>query len=487
MKENKWKNISSIQDLIEKFSFSPNLLCLSDSNGKILYANQAWEICLGLPIDSIIEKELFSFVHINDISKTRDTLEDAKSKKIESFENRFMHKNGAIRYLRWTSIPEGAEGIIIAIAVDITQEKSIQHQMDNFYSALTDTAIVSVTDPSGKIIEVNDTFCEISGYRRDELIGQNHRILNSNFHGPKFFRQLWSTILDKKTWRGEVCNMRKDGSLYWVDSFVIALTDVDGKIIKFMSIRYDITDKKAAEESMIHTARLVTLGEMSANLAHEIKNPLSIIKLAAEDLKESLENDETSKEDLSRMSKIIDTATSRIVKIIQGLQAYSRQSELDIMEVMSTDQIIEETMVFSDYKIKMNNVNFNLETLPDVYIKAHPSQISQVLVNLIHNAIDACQDSLEKCVILSLQQEQGRIVFSVTDTGPRIPDDIAKHLMEPFFTTKPSGKGTGLGLSLSKKLAADHGGKLFYDPNYHQTRFVLELPIVECPKINKAS
>lgn len=487
MSGNIWKKTPAVLEIIEKFSFSSNLLCLTNTDGIIIYVNPAWEKCLGRKRESFLGKELLSFTHTQDISKTKENLKLAYTTKVESFENRIHHQNGEVRYLKWTSIPDQTEGIIISIGTDVTTEKTAQHQMHNFYNALTDMAIVSVTDQHGIIIEVNDTFCQISGYSREELIGQNHRILNSNFHDNTFFRQLWSTILEKKTWRGEVCNMKKDGSLYWVDSFVMALTNIEGQIVKFISIRYDITDKKAAEEIMIHNARLLTLGEMSASLAHEIKNPLSIIKLAAEDLKESLEKEHISKNELMLNSKHIDNAVSRIVKIIQGLQSYARNSDRGQMEIMSTAEILDETMVFSDYRIKTHGVKFVSEILPEIYLNARPSQISQILINLINNAIDACLNSEEKSVTLSMYQENSMIYFSVVNSGPKITDDIAQHIMEPFFTTKESSKGTGLGLSLSRKLAHDHGGNLFYDQKNHQTRFVLELPLAAPLQFKKTS
>ncbi|QDU74088.1 Autoinducer 2 sensor kinase/phosphatase LuxQ [Bremerella volcania] len=124
-------------------------------------------------------------------------------------------------------------------------------QIHSLKSNLDKHTLYSITDRSGKIIEVNEGFCRISGYKEDELIGRDHRILNSGHHPKSFWGEMWRTILAGETWRGEVCNRAKDGSLYWVDATNIPFHDSDGKIEKFVSLRFDITDRKRAEERSI--------------------------------------------------------------------------------------------------------------------------------------------------------------------------------------------------------------------------------------------
>jgi len=126
-------------------------------------------------------------------------------------------------------------------------DKIFRHKTDrnsDLMTAIRDQFIVSVTDPDGVIIEVNDTFCSISQYSREELIGKDHRIINSGFHDSRFFKHLWRTLKSGKSWRGEVCNRAKNGSIYWVDSVITPVTDEQGNIEKFVSIRSDITRKK---------------------------------------------------------------------------------------------------------------------------------------------------------------------------------------------------------------------------------------------------
>lgn len=129
---------------------------------------------------------------------------------------------------------------------DVQESK---HQLESLMHALDQHTLYSITDKAGKIIEVNEGFCRISGYTPEELIGQDHRILNSGHHPKSFWVNMWKTITRGETWRSEVCNRAKDGSLYWVDSTNIPFLDADGEIQKFVSLRFDITSRKHAEQA----------------------------------------------------------------------------------------------------------------------------------------------------------------------------------------------------------------------------------------------
>lgn len=240
---------------------------------------------------------------------------------------------------------------------------------------------------------------------------------------------------------------------------------------------------KNEQAKLVQASKLTSLGEMASGIAHEVNTPLAVISLRTEQLIEQLDSGALDKESGLETLKIIQKTCLRISHIIRGLRSFSRDAGQDRMKYEDLGQILTDTLVLCQEKLKQGQVRFSLQPepakIPPMPVEARAVEIAQVLMNLIGNASDAANEQKEKWIEVVLSASKDHVEIRVTDSGPGIPRDVQMKMMEPFFTTKPIGKGTGLGLSISRGIALAHGGALEYDTKAKNTSFVLRLPRVQ--------
>ncbi|MFK8137241.1 MAG: ATP-binding protein [Bdellovibrionales bacterium] len=245
------------------------------------------------------------------------------------------------------------------------------------------------------------------------------------------------------------------------------------------------------EEQLIHGEKMASLGTMAGGIAHEINNPLAIIKLSTYRLKtETSKNpDQIDWKRIKNASQKIDDTTDRISRIVRGLKSVSRDSSHDDLEEFSFQEIVEDVLDVLNEKFFSKGVQLSVEGNIDFRLMCRPSEISQILINLLGNAHDAILDgkSDEKWAKVSVETTEESHIIRVIDSGPKITEEIKNKIMDPFFTTKPVGKGTGLGLSISKGIAERHSGFLQLNIDKENTCFELYLPKSDQKNKNKSA
>lgn len=257
---------------------------------------------------------------------------------------------------------------------------------------------------------------------------------------------------------------------------------------KCIGIGQDITKQKKIEQllneqqaKMVNAAKLSSLGEMAAGVAHEINNPLTIIMGSAQILKTFSAQKEVDPSSLKEISENIQSTIYRIAKIINGLKNFARDGEKEPFAKANLHQLIQETLGFCEARFRNNGVTLEYIPVEDLVIDCRHIQVSQVILNLLNNAFDAVQPNLNKWVRMKIGQTKDSAIITIQDSGPGIPKNIQEKIMQPFFTTKIVGKGTGLGLSLSKGLIEAHGGTLVLDTTAKNTTFIVTLPKIHNP------
>ena len=323
-------------------------------------------------------------------------------------------------------------------------------QLADLKRALDHAAIVATTDVAGRITYVNDKFCDISGYSRDELIGQDHRIINSGLHPPEFMRELWVTIANGRVWHGEIRNRAKDGHFYWVDTTIVPFLDAHGKPYQYIAIRSDITARKAAEEKLVQQAALAHLGQMAAVVAHEVKNPLAGIKGAMQ----VLISRRPAADGEALVMRDIVARIDALNELIQDMTLFARPRPPKLMEV-SVRQVLNDAVT----TLRRDPIGAALAVdvaAPDGSVTADPDMLRAAVLNLLLNAAQAMNGTgqIHATAVLT----NGGWTIEVADSGPGIPEDIRGAVLDPFFTTK--ARGGGLGLPIAKRVAELHGGTL---------------------------
>lgn len=250
-------------------------------------------------------------------------------------------------------------------------------------------------------------------------------------------------------------------------------------IIRYLRTIYTLAQADLEQEAgrIIHNERMVALGQMASSVAHEINNPLSVIKGLSEVTLEGLGDDALDRTTMTDYLTRVVSMSERINKIVRALSVYSRKNEADPFVAVPVEKIVSDACVLFEDQYSSKNIQFFLE-MPrkKIQILCREVQILQVLVNLLQNAKDAVEETKSPWIRLEVQAANGMVEFSVSDSGRLKDIPAADKIFEPFYTTKDVGKGTGLGLSISQGIVLSHGGEIYLDTESEHTRFVFRVP-----------
>ena len=319
------------------------------------------------------------------------------------------------------------------------RELSIR-QLEEMQQALDQAAIVAATDQHGTITYVNQKFCEISRYSREELIGQNHRIINSGYHPKAFFHDLWSTIARGRVWRGEIRNRAKDGTLYWVDTTIVPFLDARGRPRQYLAIRSDITQRKAAEAKLAEQSALAQLGRLAAVVAHEVRNPLAGVRGTLQVLRERSGSDEGDRGVMDAMIARIDVLNAKVSDILRFARPRT-----PVIEPIELTAVLADAVASAQAGSAVDQRPILLAEQA-VWVSADREMLRDALLNLLLNAYQSGSASV---VEVTVSEAEGICTIDIADRGVGLGDVDPERLFEAFHTTKKSG--TGLGLAIVRR------------------------------------
>ena len=365
---------------------------------------------------------------------------------------------------------KGDDGTItdlIGLAIDVTERKRAEARLRLESAALAAAAhAIAITDARGTIEWINPAFTTLTGYTADEAVGRDlGKLVQSGQQTAENYQQLWTTILSGKTWRGELVNRHKDGSLVAEEETITPVRGEDGRIGHFIAIKQDITERRRLKEQALRAQRLDSVGRLAGGIAHDLNNILAPVLMAPSVLRENV-TDHSAHEILDA----IEISANRGAAIIRQLLTFSRGGGGERAPVQLRHIIRDMAVIIRETFPK------NIATRTDLHsaswlVQADATQLHQVLMNLCVNSRDAMPDggtltiSLENVELddVAVAGHPGasagpHVILGVFDTGTGIAPEHLDKVFDPFFSTKAVGKGTGLGLATVLGIIRDHHG-----------------------------
>lgn len=397
-------------------------------------------------------------------------------------------KDGSAYWVDTTIVPflgdDGKPYQYVAIRSDITERKNAEEELlkkikeiSDYRYALDESSIVAITDQKGIITHVNDNFCKISKYSREELLGQDHKIINSAYHSSEFIKDLWHTIANGKVWKGELKNKAKDSTAYWVDTTIVPFLNEAGKPYQYVAIRSDISERKRGEEKiakmLINTEyQNKQLMDFCNIVSHNLRAPLVNISMLL-DYVETCDDHEEKNEVLKKVKPVIHHLNGILDELVESLQV--RQDA----EIESTNIDLKETtkkiLIGFEGQIKLFKAKISVDYSKAKNINYPQLYIESILTNLISNALKYKSPDRNIIIDIKTQNEEDGVVLSIADNGLGIDLELHKHNMfkiRKVFHKHPDSKG--FGLFMTKTQVEAMGGKIWVDstPNKGSTFYI---------------
>lgn len=346
----------------------------------------------------------------------------------------------------------------------LSVDKMKKSELIQYLSVYDKYIITSLTDTKGIIQDASNAFCEISGYFKEELIGQPHNIVRHPDTPSEVFQELWDTIQSGKQWQGEIKNRKKNGGHYWVMTTVYPRFDDEQNIIGYFSLRQDITSSKELQEQekiLKEHDKNALMGEMIGLIAHQWVQPLSTISSAFSNLSIKMELGTLTNEDMKNTREYLDTSIQFLSETVDNFRNYFKN---DVhLSMLSMIELVKYPLLISDPLLKKNKVTLDFSYNSDIkesdwMIKTvSKNDFAHVILNLIKNAVEVLvsNEIKDSKITISVDKIDKNFIINVADNGGGIDEKILPNIFAKGYSSK-GDRGTGLGMYMTRKILKDH-------------------------------
>ena len=429
-----------------------------------------------------------------DIKAASDDFHKALKTKDQSYvrEYRIKAKDNSIYWIqdRGQIVSNGKEvEYISGVFYDITKQKRTEEESLLLATAIEHAAeSVIISNKSGAIQYVNPAFEQLSGFSREEIVGQNFRIFRSDKHDKGFYKDMWEVISRGNIWSGHITNRMKDDTLREFETKISPVHNRSGDIVSFVSVNRDVTQEKVLEAQLHQSQRMQSIGTLAGGIAHDFNNILSAIIGYTELTIDYLENGSLPYNNLQEVLE----AGERAKGLINQILTFSRQSEQDL-KPLQLKLIVKEALKLIRATLP-STIEIHQDLTSDAAILGDQIKVHQILMNLCTNAghamlgkdgmLSVCLSEVEFDSSFRIKHFDIKpgpyLKLSISDTGHGMSASLMERIFDPFFTTKEKGKGTGMGLSVVHGIVKSHNGTIhvYSEPGEGST-FNVYLPIIE--------
>lgn len=391
-------------------------------------------------------------------------LNSSSSKKIvsEIKAKSFLEKDSVIEFNLSTIKTEDDYNYIV-IGLDITERKEKEEKLIQSYTVFNNTRDgIIITDKKCNIIEVNNAFERITGFSKKDISNKNINILRSGLHELSFYENMWDSIDKNGYWEGEITSLKKNKEYFTEWLTINAIYDDNSEVLHFIGIFSDISEQKRKDEllkekeKLIHQqSKMASMGEMLENIAHQWRQPLSVISTAATGIKMQKELGILSDEDEITSLNKINESSQYLSNTIDDFRRYLNSEQN--YESFSVKDSIDYTLKLVSSKLDNRDIKI-IKDYDDFEIWGIKNEFVQVLLNIISNAKDSLENtsSSEKYIFISCEVYNDQINIIIKDNGGGIPIDLIEKIFDPYFTTKHKSQGTGIGLYMSAEIIRNH-------------------------------
>ncbi len=467
---------------------SPSVIYVKDIDGRYIFVNREYEKVLGIPAETMLGKNQKDFFS-EEISREFDDEDHQviREKRSFQFENQIEVAGKKHTYLTSKFPLFGAQGEVLAvcgISTDITEHLELQDQFEVSRQRL-EVVIKAMKlgiwdwDIKNDILVWDDFNYEIFGIKKEDFTGAYQAFEKQLV--PEDAKRLQASLQNafdtQSDFKDEFRVRRDDGEIRIVRAESKGFYDENGQVIKHIGVNWDVTDQRQQEMRLLQTSKMSSLGEMAGGVAHEINNPLTIIIGKAQIISRLLAKPELDIALLRKHLDAIESTAHRIAQIVRGLRNFARDGTQDPFDQATVSSLIEDMLALCQSRFSSHAIDLQIvDRAGEERIECRPTQLLQILLNLMSNAFDAVEGTPERWVRVETRDVGVFVEFIVSDSGRGIPREIQDKILQPFFTTKNVGRGTGLGLSIASAFAKAHHGTLELDVSRHHTTFVLRLP-----------